>query len=229
MWIRIGVLVAAASLATTAAAAGQPPKPPANEDCLACHDATATRDDGRSIAVDLKAFEGSTHGPMACVDCHTGVKELPHTDESSGVHRTQIPATCGSCHVESLQTFRDTFHGQVTSLGFVRVATCADCHGSHDIHSRSDARSRVSPGRLIETCQRCHQRANANFVQYDPHADRHSRARSAGLYYAGRFMDGLLLSVFAFFGLHTAAWCGRGLIERRNARRLRDASAPRER
>ena len=29
---------------------------------------------------------------------------------------------CGTCHVNRIETYRDTFHGQVTSLGFVRVA-----------------------------------------------------------------------------------------------------------
>ena len=42
----------------------------------------------------------------------------------------------------------------------------------------------------------------------------HDKARSASLYYTGRFMDGLLLVVFSFFGVHTLLWLGRGLKER---------------
>ena len=402
MGTRFGLLLAAACLATTIAAAAQAsPKPPPNEDCLACHgDATAKRDDGRSIAVDAKRFEGTTHGPMACVDCHQDlavVTELPHasrlkpvscaschdepqaqyvagahgmsrergqtlaascadchgthdilsasdpqsstkhlnlprtcskchgnaviiqraniqigdvasqyhdsihgravekaglvvapscndchahhdvrrrTDPKSLVFRTNVPTTCGkchagigqrfaagvhaaalgrggvrapvcndchtahaiqtvdteswrlsvtrecgTCHAESQRTFRDTFHGQVTALGFVRVAACADCHGAHDIFPKSDARSTVSPGRLIETCRRCHAGANAGFVQYDPHADRHDKTRSPALYYAAKFMNMLLLGVFLFFGVHTALWLPRGFKARREGRR----------
>ena len=93
MWIRFGVVWAAVCLGS-AAAAGQSLTPPANDDCLACHgDASAKRDDGRSIAVDAKAFDLSIHGPVACVDCHADVKEVPHADRLAKV-------TCGSCHEE---------------------------------------------------------------------------------------------------------------------------------
>ena len=55
MWTRFGFLFAVCLLAAPAAA-GEAGKPPANDDCLACHDTTAKRDDGRSIAVDAKLF-----------------------------------------------------------------------------------------------------------------------------------------------------------------------------
>lgn len=75
----------------------------------------------------------------------------------------------------------------------------------------------MSPANLVTTCRQCHRAANANFVKYDPHANRHDRARSPLLFYAGRFMDGLLLAVSAFFGLHTALWLPRALRARRES------------
>jgi len=338
MSIRTGLVCAAACLATwlstgasgIAAAAPADVTPPANDDCLACHgDASLKRDDGRSLAVDAKLFEGSMHGPLACVDCHADLAkaELPHeaklarvrcaschddiggkyhdsihawakekaglttaapscadchgthdikahTDQTSRVFRDRVPATCGSCHagireqydrgihaaalkkgdsrapvcvdchtthsiqrvdtdkwrlsvtrecgtchVESMRTFRDTFHGQVTALGFVRVAACADCHGAHDIVPQSDARSTVSPARLVQTCGRCHSGATASFVRYDPHADRHDKARNSSLYFAAQFMNWLLLGVFAFFGLHTVLWLQRAIRAQREVPR----------
>lgn len=337
MGARLGVLLAICLfLGPTSAAGAEPPPPgsplaprsPANDDCLACHaDPDSKRENGTSIAVNQSAFERSTHGALACVDCHgdlATVQEFPHPDklakvscapchggeaakyhdsihswakeragltaaapacaECHGTHdirgpadpaarvsRANIPATCGACHqgiverysrgvhgaalkagnakapvctdchtahaieradndawrlavtaecgtchVESMRTYRDTFHGQVTTLGFVRVATCADCHGAHDIFPKADPRSKVSSAQRVTTCRQCHARANESFAQYDPHADRHDRARNPALYYAGRFMDGLLLAVFAFFGLHTALWFARGVRERRS-------------
>ncbi|MGE5815629.1 MAG: hypothetical protein ACM36C_14170, partial [Acidobacteriota bacterium] len=41
----------------------------------------------------------------------------------------------------------------------------------------------------------------------------HDRARSPALYYAARFMDGLLVFVFAFFGVHTFLWFSRGHVK----------------
>ena len=133
---------------------------------------------------------GNAKAPV-CADCHTAHSiQRVETD----AWRLSITNECGTCHAESLRTYRDTFHGQVTSLGFVRVAACADCHGSHDIQKRTDPRSRVSQAHLVETCRQCHAGANANFVRYDPHADKHDRARNPVLYYAAKFMDFLLIA-----------------------------------
>ena len=88
MWTGVACLIAAAWLLPGPAAAGQASsKPPANEDCLACHgDAGTKRDDGCSIAVEAGIFEASIHGPLACVDCHGDPArnpELPHATGSS--------------------------------------------------------------------------------------------------------------------------------------------------
>jgi hypothetical protein len=33
-----------------------------------------------------------------------------------------IVKECGTCHEDLFRTYRDTYHGQVTSLGFTRTA-----------------------------------------------------------------------------------------------------------
>jgi hypothetical protein len=135
---------------------------------------------------------------------------------------------CGTCHQESAATYRDTFHGQVTALGFTRVATCASCHEAHDVRPRSDPASPVNDARIVATCQKCHAGANANFAKYNPHANRHDPDRYPALYAAGRFMDFLLLSVFGFFGVHTGFWFTKELSVRRQRRRARAAAAAEE-
>jgi hypothetical protein len=319
--------IAAVLVGATAAAAGQStPKPPDNSDCLACHgDADSKRPDGRSISVDAKIFDGSIHGPLACVDCHAdAAKELPHPDtlakascatchddiagkyhdsihawakekagltaaapscvdchgkhdiqphtsDASRVYREQIPATCGGCHQgirlkyeasihaaalkkdsakapvcidchtthaiartdtdawrlsvtsecgtchdKVVESFRRTFHGKVTELGFTRVAACADCHGAHDILPPSNPASMVSKGKLVETCGRCHQGANARFVEYDPHPDPRIYARGKVLWWANKFYWLLIPGCFGFFGLHSALWYWRSKKENRS-------------
>jgi nitrate/TMAO reductase-like tetraheme cytochrome c subunit len=191
---------------------------------------------GKCHAGILQHYDASVHGvemkrgnlkAAVCTDCHTA-HDIQRVETDAW--RLGVARECGTCHVESIKTYRDTFHGQVTSLGFVRVATCADCHGSHDIQKTSDPRSRVAAANLVQTCRQCHAGANANFVKYDPHADRSDRARNPLLFYASRFMDGLLLGVFGFFGLHTALWLPRGLRARRQARaeRARRRDAPKQ-
>jgi len=206
---------------------------PACADCHGTHDIRGTDDKaGRVFRANIPAtcgachqgvldkYKAGVHGAArasgndkapVCADCHTAhTIQRIDTDKA----RLDVAAECGTCHAESMRTYRDTFHGQVTRLGFMRVATCADCHGAHDIYPKADARSTVNPANRLATCRKCHTDANANFAEYDPHADRHDLARSASLYYTGRFMDGLLLVVFGFFGIHTALWLSRGLKER---------------
>jgi hypothetical protein len=175
---------------------------------------------GKCHAGVLKIFENSVHGkafaannPAApvCIDCHTA-HEIKRIDLDAW--KLEIVRECGTCHAQSLKTYRDSFHGQVTALGFTRVARCSDCHGSHDVLPKADPRSSVNANRIVGTCQRCHPSANANFAKYDPHADAADRARNPVLYFTARFMTGLLFGVFVFFGLHTALWAGRPLFAR---------------
>jgi len=120
---------------------------------------------------------------------------------------------CGTCHTDYLTTYRDTFHGQVTELGYARMATCASCHGAHDILPASNPASMVSKENRVKTCQACHPGASANFASFDPHADKHNKARDPIYWYAARFMEILLLGVFAFFGIHTVFWLYREVRE----------------
>jgi len=158
---------------------------------------------------------GNAFAPV-CSTCHTA-HQIRRVESDSW--KLQVLAECGSCHTESVKTYRDTFHGQVTALGFVRTAACADCHGAHDILPKRDPRSSVSPASLVKTCGKCHAGATPQFVKYDPHADRHNPTRNPMLYYASRFMTTLLICVFAFFGVHTTLWFARSVRARHAGKR----------
>jgi nitrate/TMAO reductase-like tetraheme cytochrome c subunit len=188
---------------------------------------------GQCHAGVLTTFQTSIHGREAkagnakapvCIDCHTS-HEIRRVEMEAW--QLDIVRECGTCHAEFLRSYRDTFHGQVTSLGFARVARCSDCHGAHDILPVSDPNSSVASARVVETCRKCHLSANASFVKYDPHAEPTNRARNPLLFYTSRFMIGLLASVFVFFGLHTALWAGRALLlKRRKAARPPEDGEP---
>jgi hypothetical protein len=177
--------------------------------CTRCHEGIRPAYERSVHAWEVQA--GNALAPV-CADCHTA-HDIGSTE--SDVWKLGIIRECGTCHEQSLKTYRDTFHGKVTELGFTRVAKCADCHGAHDILPASNPASTISPQRRLSTCQQCHPAANANFALYDPHADPHDRGRNPMLYYTSLFMKVLLGSVFLFFGIHTLLWFPRSLQVRR--------------
>lgn len=183
--------------------------------CGRCHEGIVQKFDAGVHSKVLAS--GNTHAP-ACQTCHTA-HAIQRTDNTAW--QLSVIGQCGTCHADRIATFRDTFHGQVTNLGFRAVAGCADCHGAHEILPASDPRSPISPGRLVQTCQKCHPNANENFVKYDPHADKHNRARNPLLYTVAQLMSLLLVGVFGFFGIHTSLWFAREL----RVRRVRTAGA----
>ena len=155
------------------------------------------------------AYMNGMHGKLrqdgvlaapGCTDCHSAHGIQQHETPK---FQTEVIKECGTCHADYLATYRDTFHGQVTALGYSRMATCASCHGAHDVLPASNPASKVSKQNRLKTCQTCHAGASANFASFDPHANRHDKARDPIFYYAAKFMEILLFGVFSFFGVHT--------------------------
>jgi nitrate/TMAO reductase-like tetraheme cytochrome c subunit len=177
--------------------------------CASCHGGIQAQFQRGSHGAALAA--GNAKAPV-CTDCHSA-----HAIQRADIASWKVDTVreCGTCHLDKIKTYRDTFHGQVTSLGFVRTAKCSDCHGAHEVHPKSDPRSLVAPDRVLATCRTCHADATAGFAEYDPHADKDDRDRNPELYYASRFMHWLLIGVFGFFGLHALLWLPRSVAERR--------------
>jgi predicted CXXCH cytochrome family protein len=167
---------------------------------------------GTCHAGPLRDYSAGIHGQMlaagvdeapVCTNCHTA-----HQIAKVGTTEWQMKttATCGGCHKDEYATYRDTFHAQVSALGYQQTARCWDCHDHHNILPPSDPKSQVAPANLISTCGKCHEGASASFVKYDPHADAHDAKRFPALHYSAVFMNLLLSSVLGFFALHTLLW-----------------------
>jgi len=210
--------------------------------CATCHGAHEVR-----RAKDPASKVSKLHLAETCGNCHVSIKEqydksihakkaaegdkkAPNCETCHSAHRIQriagasweldVIRECGTCHKESLTTYRDTFHGRVTELGYTRMAKCADCHHAHDIVAKTDSGSPVLNVNLTATCQRCHKNATEGFTLYDPHANPEIPKRSVLLYYTAKLMKGLLFGVFGFFWLHTGLWLWRGFRDRKaNARK----------
>ncbi|MFZ4573647.1 MAG: hypothetical protein ACOYN0_04570 [Phycisphaerales bacterium] len=257
--------------------------------CGDCHASHAPTRDDPDPAGRVSDYLGSTHAralikaglsmAATCADCHGAHRVRPSADASSSVNRSQIPKTCGRCHVgveeeyaksvhgvkhaegneaaavctdchtahqithagtpefmadvindcgrchdskdatgqrvgTYYQTYSASYHGQVTKLGAKRAARCSDCHGAHNIRSLDDPASQVAGPNLLETCAKCHPRANANFVKFDPHANYRDANNYPVLHGVWLYFMIMMSSVFTFFGVHTILWFIRARRER---------------
>ncbi|MDE3053893.1 MAG: hypothetical protein KGJ70_08400 [Gemmatimonadota bacterium] len=193
--------------------------------------ANSARTCGRCHAGVLATFDSSSHGQAlrsgartptghsapVCIDCHPAHQLVSASDP---VWFRGVVKECGACHEEEYGTYFETYHGQVTELGFGITAKCSDCHTAHAMLPATDPKSSVYPTNLVATCAQCHPQANANFVKYQPHGDPRNRARYPLLFWTWLFMTTLLVSVFAFFGVHTLLWLGRLTLNRLHGRPL---------
>lgn len=152
-----------------------------------------------------KLAEGSQNAPV-CTTCHSAHRII-RTDAQG--YKLEIVKECGDCHGEYLATYRDTYHGKITRLGYTKVARCSDCHGSHSIQPVADQRSTLSVSNKIITCGKCHPGANENFVKYIAHTARKKQLQFKVLFWTVLLMSGLLIGTFAFFGAHTLLWLSR--------------------
>jgi hypothetical protein len=176
--------------------------------CGTCHQGIQREYDAGIHAARLQ--EGVAAAPT-CATCHSA-HSIRRTDTAG--FQLDVIHECGTCHNDKIRTYRDTFHGQVTALGFERVAKCADCHGAHHILPASTPASMVSGARLVETCSTCHAGANESFVKYDPHPNPDDYRRSPILWWVKRFYTVLIAGCFSFFGLHSLLWFWRSRKER---------------
>lgn len=139
------------------------PAAPATSDvdtCLACHSdpqlMKATTDGAKvSLLVDRATLGGSVHKGLACTDCHAGFAEIPH---ATGTYQTarelslKYDEQCRRCHFTNYTKTLDSVHQASVKRGDRMAPVCVDCHGSHDIQTPAQPRTRVS-----QTCARCHE------------------------------------------------------------------------
>ena len=211
--------VFAALLVWVQAAGAQGPANLDNATCLGCHGVTgfaAPRADGksRSLFVAADHFADSVHGKASirCVDCHTTITALPHTNVSKTAaawKRTKlaIARNCINCHAAAAQGYLETYHGQVVAMGFANGATCADCHGSHAILPRQQSGLKRSAGQPIEDLPEVSCRRDG-WLRDVPAARHNRRLRALSLHmdrleireYGGRRRAGDLLERIRRFG-----------------------------
>lgn len=169
--------------------------------CGECHDSQLA-EYADSIHGQEVLVKGNANAAV-CIDCHT-THAIEKTQGDSA--QLSIGKNCGNCHAENMKTYRQTYHGQVNTLGETQTAKCYDCHGSHDVKRIDDPSSTMHVNNRLETCSTCHEGASDGFVTFLPHANTHDFERYPEMYIVSKFMIWLLVAVFTFFYIHSALW-----------------------
>ncbi len=155
-----------------------------------------------------------------CSDCHTS-----HDIQRSRAELTKLAITesCGNCHEDRYASYKFTYHGKISTLGYGDTAKCYNCHGGHDVEPSSSEASYMHPDNRLETCQECHNgkkasEASAGYLSFSPHGTTDNFAKFPEIWIADKSMKGLLIGTFAFFWLHTLLWFYREYQERKARR-----------
>lgn len=150
----LGIVLAS----TVAHAQAQPPGDRGRlvVECVVCHgDMAFLQGKTRTQAQDFALFvtdsivAPSVHGDFSCAECHPAHAE-------GYPHRAELPARpCAACHAEEGEDWNRSIHAaNVATAG--DAASCADCHGSHQVFASTDRRSMTYALNVAETCARCH-------------------------------------------------------------------------
>jgi hypothetical protein len=171
--------------------------------CIRCHLAAAAG--YAESAHGQPVLSGSGEG-ATCNDCHSprraGHTVVRASDPQALLAPQAVQESCGRCHEEELDSFRQTSHYKVTMFGDPeRPATCTTCHSDHAVKAVADPEEPLTTASLVAVCDRCHRGADEAFAGgWLGHTT--SPSRSAGFYYAERFIIVSLMAGVAFGLLH---------------------------
>lgn len=140
--------------------------------CVICHQELG----GKSSQIVVQ-WRNSVHYKtgIACVSCHGGNPKILDEDSMNTSdfigkpQLLQILTICAQCHsdpammkkyklrIDQLALYKTSYHGKAL---FERkdpnVATCVDCHGTHEIKGADEPLSTVYHTKVPETCSKCH-------------------------------------------------------------------------
>ncbi|MDI6804706.1 MAG: cytochrome c3 family protein [Bacteroidota bacterium] len=127
----------------------------------------------------FEKMNNSVHGKLTvkgdqkilqCTTCHSVHNIVSVKNVASPVHSNNVVQTCSKCHsdisymrhynpalpTDQHEKYLTSIHGQLNKKKDANAATCANCHGSHDIRVAKDVRSHVHAANLPKTCAACH-------------------------------------------------------------------------
>jgi len=129
-----------------------------DKDCLICHAGIGEED---APKLNMPEYRESVHSSEGCIGCHADVEDetIKHEEEDEDL----APAVCDTCHEEAQLEYERSIHVDPEAAREANIdqATCASCHGSHDMLPTDNPFSVVHPLQQSTTCGRCHEDTTA--------------------------------------------------------------------
>jgi len=136
-----------------------------------------------------QAMANGVREAPSCMDCHSEHRIESLKGASPAKVSTEV---CSRCHGNArmnakfdlpnnrVSTFFDSYHGMAGKMGSTTAASCASCHGFHNVLPASDPKSMVNKANLISTCQKCHANATEKFALGTIHEDQNQVSNLGG-------------------------------------------------
>lgn len=173
--------------------------PQAKPDCAGCHEALfeQAKKEGKltenallvKVEKNIEAYRQSFHARKnkddptrvnadcaGCHDSHTFNVPQERTSRAYVEWRRSVPALCGKCHDEQVESYNESVHGkQIADKTDGKGATCIDCHSTHEITGSSLTSFKLL---LPDECGNCH-KANLKTYRDTYHGQRHKLGDAA--------------------------------------------------
>ena len=149
--------------------------------CAKCHaDEAKMKSFGATIPTNQwQNLQTSVHGKLSvtgkehiaqCITCHSVHNIVSVKDPASPVYPLNVIKTCTNCHsnaaymrnynpslpVDQLEKYRTSVHGTLNGKDDPKPTAYTSYHGSHDIRSAKDVKSKVYAVNIPATCSHCH-------------------------------------------------------------------------
>ncbi len=136
----------------------------ADADCLRCHENKGIKSstDGRSLYVDAAELSRSMHVKQSCSQCHSGVS----ASRLRPCETITQKVDCSSCHLQVVQQYQQSTHGQLYAKKDPNAPTCLECHGTHNVRGKTDSKSATFPTNVPDLCAKCHREGEKAAVRY---------------------------------------------------------------
>lgn len=153
--------------------------------CQACHGNPLLQKasaNNTTHSYQVSGLDTSAHRNLSCIQCHPDFK-YDDTPDATRLWDVNAGKACQNCHEhdKTAATYANSIHGKELAKGNVNTATCASCHGGHDIQLLTESKGGTQAARdalhasAYAVCARCHK------DKYDSYDDYyHGRAYKEG-------------------------------------------------